>query len=259
MRLARLCSGLLLLFASTTACLSVTDPGGDHTPTGTYRVLLIGNSLTYENSLPTLLESLADSTGVEDLYVVMVAFPNFALEDHVTQGDAIREIRKGGWKYVVMQQGPSALEASREHLVHWARVLETEIRAVGAIPAYYAVWPSADRSFDFAGVQASYDTAAVATNGALIPAGEAWQAAWRIDASLPLYGPDRFHPSAQGTYLAALVMLKRFYPSVSLSGLPATLALGNTKARYIVSMEAAPKLQAAATEAHAAFGRAGTP
>ena len=152
MRLARYCTGFLLLLTTTTACLSVTDPGGDHTPTGTFKVLLIGNSLTYQNHLPALLESLADSAGVEDLYVQMVAFPNFALEDHYSQGDAVRAIRKGGWKYVVMQQGPSALLASREHLVHWAGVLATEIRAVNAIPAFYAVWPSSDRYFDFPGV-----------------------------------------------------------------------------------------------------------
>lgn len=259
MRLARYCTGFLLLLTTTTACLSVTDPGGDHTPTGTFKVLLIGNSLTYQNHLPALLESLADSAGVEDLYVQMVAFPNFALEDHYSQGDAVREIRKGGWRYVVMQQGPSALLASREHLVHWAGILATEIRAVNAIPAFYAVWPSSDRYFDFPGVQASYDAAAVATNGALIPAGEAWQAAWRIDATLPLYDVDGFHPSAQGTYLAALVMLQRFYPTLSPVGLPSRVALGNTKALYLVSDEAAPKLQAAAREAHLAHGRAGTP
>ncbi|MCL4866076.1 MAG: hypothetical protein KJZ47_09305, partial [Gemmatimonadales bacterium] len=94
---------------------------------------------------------------------------------------------------------------------------------------------------------------------ALIPAGEAWQAAWRIDATLPLYDVDGFHPSAQGTYLAALVMLQRFYPTLSPVGLPSRVALGNTKALYLVSDEAAPKLQAAAREAHLAHGRAGTP
>lgn len=259
MRLARFGTTILLLFASTTACLSVTGPGGDHVPTGTYRVLLIGNSLTYENSLPALLESLADSAGVEDLYVKMVAYPNFGLQDHWIQGDALPEIRKGGWRYVILQQGPSALLSSREILVQYAELFAAEIRGVNAIPGFYAVWPSSDRRFDFDGVQASYDAAAVATHGALIPAGEAWQAAWRIDAALPLYGADGFHPSAQGTYLAALVMLKRFYPSVALVGLPATLGLGNTKARYVVSAEAAAKLQAAATEADAAFGRAGRP
>ena len=259
MRLARCCTGLLLLFTSTTACLSVTGPGGDHQPTGTYKVLLIGNSLSYENNLPALLEALADSAGVEDLYVKMVAYPNFGLQDHYVQGDALPEIRKGGWRYVILQQGPSALLSSRQVLVQYAELFATEIRNTGAIPAFYAVWPASANLGDFPHVQISYDLAATTTNGALIPAGEAWQAAWRIDASLPLYAADGFHPSPQGTYLAALVMLQRFYPTLSPVGLPATVSLGNTKALYSISAAAAPKLQAAAAEAHAAFGRAGRP
>lgn len=259
MRLAHCCTGIFLLFTSTTACLSVTGPGGEHEPTGTYKVLLIGNSLSYENNLPALLEALADSAGVEDLHVKMVAYPNFGLQDHYVQGDALPEIRKGGWRYVILQQGPSALLSSRQVLVQYAELFATEIRAKGAIPAFYAVWPASANFGDFPHVQISYDLAATTTNGALIPAGEAWQAAWRLDASLPLYGPDGFHPSTQGTYLSALVMLQRFYPALSPVGLPATVSLGNTKALYTVSTAAAPKLQAAAAEAHAMYGRAGQP
>jgi len=39
-----------------------------------------------------------------------------------------------------------------------------------------------------------------------LPAGEAWRAAWRRDSTLALYGPDAFHPSILGTYVAALVI-----------------------------------------------------
>jgi hypothetical protein len=257
MRLARCLTAIVLLVVAPNACLSVTQPGTGHDPTGTYKVLLVGNSLTYENDLPALLEALADSAGVEDLYVKMVAFPNYALEDHYLQGEAIREIRKGGWRFVVMQQGPSALLSSREHLVYWAGIMAAEIRAVGAIPAFYAVWPAAANLGDFPHVQASYDLAATTTNGALIPAGEAWQAAWRLDATLPLYGGDGFHPSQQGTYLVALVMLQRFYPTLSPIGLPARVRLASLDLVYAVPAAAVPTLQAAAAEAHATYGRPG--
>jgi hypothetical protein len=48
--------------------------------------------------------------------------------------------------------------------------------------------------------------AAQAVGGLCLPAGEAWRAAWAVDPTLALYGPDGFHPSAMGTYLAALVV-----------------------------------------------------
>ena len=40
-------------------------------------------------------------------------------------------------------------------------------------------------------------------------AGEAWRSALRVDPSLALYGPDGFHPSATGTFLAALEIWER--------------------------------------------------
>jgi len=253
LRLGRLVPIALLIWLAG-SCGSLTGPD-DHRPTGTFRVLLIGNSLTYFNELPALLESLADSAGVEDLYVQAVAYPDYGLGDHFAQGDALREIRKGGWRFVVMQQGPSALPASREYLLEWASRFAVEIRAVGAIPAFYAVWPSADRAFDFDRVHESYALAAEAVDGALLPAGEAWRAAWRRQANLPLYGGDGFHPSVQGTYLAALVMLRRFYPGLSPVGLPAALTLGGTTIPYVIPAQSAPILQAAAVEAHTEFGR----
>ena len=52
----------------------------------------------------------------------------------------------------------------------------------------------------------SYANAARAARAELYPAGLAWQLAWSRAPSLPLYGPDGFHPSPLGTYLAALVV-----------------------------------------------------
>ena len=54
-----------------------------------------------------------------------------------------------------MQQGPSATEG-RPSLLEYAEFFADEIRAVGAEPALYMVWPSQARSFDFEGVSDSY-------------------------------------------------------------------------------------------------------
>jgi hypothetical protein len=71
------------------------------------------------------------------------------------------------------------------------------------------VWPARERFGDFDGVRVSYAKAAQDVNGLLLPAGEAWRAAWRRDERLALYGPDHFHPSPLGSYLAALVIVHR--------------------------------------------------
>jgi hypothetical protein len=115
-------------------------------------------------------------------------------------------IRRGGWDYVVLQQGPTTSQVGRDTLILAARQLDTDIRAAGARSALLMVWPPSGNPEAFDQVRASYQQAADAVDGLFLPAGEAWRAAWAANADLPLYGPDGFHPSELGTYLTALVV-----------------------------------------------------
>jgi len=203
----------------------------------TRRVLFVGNSLTTTNDLPSMVESLLVGGGGPRLECHAVAFPGYSLEDHWNRGDAARAIGAGGWAAVVLQQGPSALPESRALLVEYARRFDAVVKRVGARTALYMVWPASSRSADFDAVSASYAAAAREVNGVLLPAGDAWRAAWRRDARIALYGPDGFHPSEQGSYLAALVIYARLSER-SPVGLP----------RLMVSPDRAALLQEVAAE-----------
>jgi hypothetical protein len=174
------------------------------------RVLFIGNSLTTVNDVPALVGQLAAASAQRYEYRT-VAFNGYSLEDHWNRGDAQRAIAEGGWSIVVLQQGPSALPESRVLLIDYTKRFATEAHRVGARVAMYMVWPSSDRLGDFDGVRLSYAAAAREAGGLLIPAGDAWREAWRRDSRLALYGPDGFHPTAAGSYLAALVMYRAFF------------------------------------------------
>lgn len=195
------------------AFLAVTSCGGSGGPVeppqvapATYRVLFIGNSLTYFNDLPGTVAGLAGSAGVT-MHVASVAEPNLALIDHVEgSSNALDVIRQGTWNYVVLQQGPSALSLSRDTLILATRLLATQIESVGARTALLMVWPESSRFAVFDDVRDSYRAAAADVGGLFLPAGEAWRSAWAVDPQLPLYGPDGYHPSELGTYLAALVV-----------------------------------------------------
>jgi len=180
-------------------------------------ILFVGNSLTFFHDMPSLLERMLRDAGA-DPDVRSVAFPNFGLEDHWLEGSARALIAGGGWDVVILQQGPSATEG-RPSLLDYSQRFATEIRAAGGVPALYMVWPAAARSSDFPGVEQSYAMAADLVDGYLFPAGSAWLAAWESDPDLPLYGPDGFHPSALGSYLAALTMLGQL-ADLDLSALP---------------------------------------
>jgi hypothetical protein len=230
-----------------------TGSPGKPIPANALRVLFIGNSLTYTNDLPSIIAALAEADGQPPLVAKAIAFPDFSLEDHWQEGSARKAIAQGGWEVVVMQQGPSALPASRVLLLDYARRFAQEIRRAGATPALYMVWPSASRMQDFKGVTESYRQAADTVAGKFFPAGEAWLAAWRRDPKFELYSSDGLHPTTTGSYLAALVIYAQLYGRAP-AGLPARLKLRSGKVIDIPA-EQARLLQTAAAEANEKFAR----
>jgi hypothetical protein len=174
------------------------------------RVLFVGNSLTATNDLPAQVAALAQASG-RKLEHRTVTFGGYNLEDHWNNGEARRALASGGWDVVVMQQGPSALPESQADLRLWASRFAEEARAHGTRPALLTVWPEGWRAAALPEVIKSYSRAAAAARAELLPAGVAWQLAWRCNGRAPLYGPDDFHPSPTGTYAAALVVYGRLF------------------------------------------------
>ncbi|MFL5474368.1 MAG: hypothetical protein ACJ8A6_01640 [Gemmatimonadales bacterium] len=182
------------------------NPPADPEPGGGYRVLFIGNSLTAANDLPGTVAQLAASVN-DTISAEAVTRPNFAVIDHVYGGsDAVDVVRRGGWDFVVLQQGPTSQQIGRDTLILAAKLLDPDVRAGGGRTAQLMAWPAAPDRAVFDGVLQSCLDTARAVDGRCFPAGEAWRRAWAEDPALPLYGPDGFHPSPLGTYLAALVV-----------------------------------------------------
>jgi hypothetical protein len=186
---------------------------------GGTRVLFVGNSLTYTNNLPAMYLALARLAGYDSIQTSVAAFPNFALEDHWAEGSARRSLAQGRWTYVIMQQGSSALPSSQVNLRTWATQFAAPIRAAGAVPVMFMVWPTTDVLGNFPAVLTSYRDAAWAIDGIFAPAGDGWTAHGDLSA---LYSGDGLHPSIRGTYIAAVVLLERTL-GIRPSQLPGTI------------------------------------
>lgn len=231
LRLALFVLGVALATAScgSTAVEPAPDP--------TLRILFIGNSLTYANDLPGLVEHLARSDPSRDVVVSSVAFGDYSLEDHWNRGDAQRAIAGARWDFVVLQQGPSALPESRALLVDYVRRFAGEVRKVSGRTAIYMVWPPMDREAEWGEVTASYAAAASAVNGLLMPAGEALRAVRAAHPDITLFEGDQFHPSPAGSYGAALVIYARA-AGVSPVGLTAMAGGSTLPAAQVAALEA---------------------
>ena len=198
----------LAFIATASACQKgPTEFGGTHKPSS-HPVLFIGNSLTYTNDLPAVVAALAEQVG-DTIDAWSLVAPNSALIDHYYSGEAASAIKSYQWEYVVLQQGPTTVGINRDTLVLAAQLLDPLIRSVGAQSALFMVWPDNSRQAYFDECRESYRLAAQAVHGVFLPAGEAWRAVWAKAPSLALYGSDGFHPSALGTYVAALEIFER--------------------------------------------------
>jgi len=180
------------------------------------RILFVGNSLTYANNLPGLVQMIGTEAGMS-ISTQSIAFGNFSLEDHWGAGLEAK-ITDADPDLVVMQQGPSSLPQNQVHLRTWAGVLSRAIRATDAEPAMLMIWPSLAREFAFPDVMNSYRNAAAAVDGRFFPAGEAFRRSF-ADHGLGPYGRDNFHPSQFGSIITALTIVRSLKPDL-LADLP---------------------------------------
>lgn len=213
-------------------------------------ILFVGNSLTYWNNLPLIVQSLFDASGGPSYRVSNVSGPDFGLQDHWRVRRARRAIARGGWDYVVLQQGPSSLPESRQTLRDYTRRFADLIVASGARPALYSVWPQRQHARSFPRAIESYELAAVDVGALLFPVATAWLAALLRDPALELYEADGLHPTLAGSCLAAMVM-HAVLTGRSPVGAPASWRLRDGRPIELPP-ERAALLQAAAAEATSA-------
>jgi hypothetical protein len=170
------------------------------------RVLFIGNSLTLANGLGAMVEALARAAGDTPIEAHSVAIAGYSLEDHWHSGEARRILAGGRWTTVVLQQGPSTQPQSEVLLREYVGRFDREARRSGAQTAIFMAWPPRAGPGTFADSSRSYRHANDDVHGLLLPVGDAFRVAIETDPSVRLFGPDGFHPSPLGTYLAAIVI-----------------------------------------------------
>jgi hypothetical protein len=187
-------------------------------------VLFIGNSLTYVNDVPGIVQALADSAHGDSLAVEMIAEPDLALIDHWNRGAALAEINRRTWDFVVLQQGPSSVDVNRDTLRLATKLFAPPITRAGGKAVLFSAWPTFDRTQDYSRAIESYQLAAADVSGILAPVASAWQATFGKTPAVALYAADGLHATVAGSYLAALVIYSSITGKSPL-GLPPKLRL----------------------------------
>lgn len=167
-----------------------------------YSILFIGNSLTYSNDLPNLIKKKAKSKGMK-IDCKLLAFPNYAIEDHWKDGEVQKLISSGEFDFVVLQQGPSSQTEGRNMLFEYGAKYKNLCKINNTKLCYFMVWPSLNHYNTFGGVIKNYTDAAKTHNAILFPVGKVWKEYIDKTNDYSYYSADGFHPSLKGSKIAA--------------------------------------------------------
>lgn len=202
-----------LLWARHTVVQAQAAP---HGPSAPVRVLFIGNSFTFVNSLPEVVAGIARSLPKGPaIEPTMLATGGMTLQWHLAAGKAMAAIESQRWDYVVLQE-QSALGAGTEDgesrlsppgIFHQSvRGFVPRIRVTGATPLLLMTWAIKKRPTDQAILADAYLSIGRELGVTVSPAGLAWDEAHRRWPELNLHLADGSHPNPAGTYLSACVL-----------------------------------------------------
>ena len=187
----------------------------------TYSVLFIGNSYTFYNDMPTVyFENMAKACGY-DVKVSSITKGAYTLEKFADPGDAYGKMVDtalsvpGTYDFVILQeQSMRPAIDTVDKFYAGARLLVEKIRAAEAQPVFYATWgrhtgneklteynmTSEEMTWKLA---AAYAAIGEELDVPVIHVGLAFGDVYKNN-QINLYSADGSHPSATGSYLAAM-------------------------------------------------------
>lgn len=199
----------LILFATLTILVAPLK-AQEKTALKSYKILFIGNSLTYTNNLPLLVSQVALDKDI-NLETEILAKANYALIDHWEEGVLQAKIRSKSYDFVIVQQGPSSQPEGRKLLFESIKKLHQICEENQSKLAVFMVWPSRQYYQTFDKVIKNYRDVAEKYNTLLCPVGEIWKAHFDKTNDFDYYGSDGFHPSQKGSEVAAQLIIDRLF------------------------------------------------
>ena len=188
------------------------------------QALFIGNSYTYMNGLPELINQIAISKGNSLIYESHTPGGS-TLMQHASNSNVQSLLNATAWDYVILQeqsQNPSFPPSQVASQVYpYAESLCEDIREANPCtePVFFMTWGRENGDSQnctsyppictYEGMQdrltESYTEMAQNNESLLAPIGIAWKNIREHHPEINLYSSDGSHPSIQGSYLAACV------------------------------------------------------
>lgn len=189
------------------------------------RILWIGNSFTFYNDVPKMVENMAILNNIP-VSTTRILKGGESFKGHLQNPELKHQLEKGCWDYVVMQEFSStpaySTKFTAENIFPYAAEIDSLAKkhSPGVETIYYMTWGHKNgnvRQTDYPlddtyelmqdRIITTYIDLAYENGGTVAPVGIAWRNVRDKYPEIELYIEDNFHPSLEGSYLAALTLL----------------------------------------------------
>ncbi|MCW8133779.1 MAG: SGNH/GDSL hydrolase family protein [Planctomycetota bacterium] len=168
------------------------------------KILFIGNSYTFCNDLPKMLEGLvADALGRTGLATQFTGVGGWTFEQHWKDGKARALIGQGGWDYVVLQEQTRRPYEDTPKFREYATLLSEAAGKAGARTVLYLTWRTEWETDFQAKLNKAYGELGRDLKAPVVPSGVAFEIFHADRKGIDPFGDDRRHPNEAGSYLSA--------------------------------------------------------
>ena len=186
------------------------------------RILMLGNSFTYYNDMPSMLAELLDAQVVPrtrgGAYLAEQLDPVMDLG-----AGTVAALENEAWDYVILQEQSNAAITANEAFQSSVSRLCEMARHAGAVPVLYATWAYQKGSHWLDEIGLSYEEMAQGLYDAYHQAAEKYGAAvadvgrrfLELSETQNLYAEDGMHPNETGSRIAAEIIAGVVGESVS--------------------------------------------
>ena len=186
-------------------------------------VLFVGNSYTFYNNMPLLVQKMAESVN-DELTFVMHAPGGTTISTHANSEELENKINSKIWDYVTIQTQSSESALSQDYFDNnvfpnvQALISKIKNNSSNTDPLFFMTWGYENGEYpslcvdlpylcEFEGMNDKlverYTFMAQTTNSVLSPVGIVWKNIRTSNPEISLYDPDESHPSLNGSFLAA--------------------------------------------------------
>ena len=215
----------------------------------TTRVLFIGNSYTYYNSLPELVKAMVNEKFPDRVVETqLISQGGATLKRNWEEGKAQQAITSDHWDYVVLQEqsrlgmgvviDDEFYFGQTDLFFEYARKFNSEIKTAGAKTVFFMTWSRENQPEKQKILTYAYAAIAEELDAMLAPVGLVWDKL-RTNNQFNFYVEDGSHPSPMGSYLAASTIFSTLF-KVSPMGLSGNVSGKALSSSGEPSIEARP-------------------